>query len=452
MQHFSLIQEKQTTVQQQVLVNFAMKQALHALQLPLLELSAWLATEIESNPVLEIDLVEEPFKESLDTIPRERHTVRSQSQEAFERRRKEHQENQLTATVSLFEHLVNQTRLVFTKQKDLELAELIIGHLNEKGFLDTPLGEIAPSVPLEYLQQILEVIQSFDPPGVGARTLQESLLLQLKLKRKENSKAARILAEHFNDLIHNRLPLISHKLHIPTQELASIIEKEIAPLDVNPGCKYSLSPATTILPDLLLLYVEGSWRIEVNTSHLPKFHVAPIYLQALQNASLGNEEHRYLRQKIIGGKWLHKMIRKRHQTLHGIGTYLLKKQIAFFSGDAATLAPLTTKEVAEELGMHESTIARAVANKYLACPQGLFPLRSLFKQGIETRSGAKISNHSLRKILAKAIHEENKQHPLSDEQLSAHFNTLGIPCARRTIAKYRSSLKISPAHKRKKWH
>ncbi|MBS0604833.1 MAG: RNA polymerase factor sigma-54 [Verrucomicrobia bacterium] len=428
-----------------------MKQAFHVLQLPMLELSEWLKSEIENNPVLEVDLSRESFKESLDSPVKDRYAMRNKSQEDFEKRRKEHQENMLTAQVSLYEHMMNQAPLIFEQRGELNLAQLIIGHLNEKGFLETPLVEIAPSVPLEKLEGILEKIQSFDPPGIGARNLQECLLLQLKLKQKESSLAYRVISLHFDDLLHNRLPHISQKLNIPLGELVQIVEKEIAPLDLNPGYKYSPQTTAAIIPDLVFLCLEERWQIEVNTSFLPKFQIAPIYLQALKDHSLENEEYYYLRRQLAGGRWLSRIVQRRNHTLRSIGEFLLKKQKAFFNGDKGGLVPLTLKDAADELGLHESTIARAVAGKYAASPMGMYALKSFFKQGIETKSGAKISNHSLREILAKAIGEEDKLQPMSDEQLARHFSKLGIPCARRTIAKYRSSLKIAPACKRRKW-
>jgi RNA polymerase sigma-54 factor len=340
---------------------------------------------------------------------------------------------------------------MFEERQDIHLAELIIGHLNEKGFLETPLEEIAPCVPLKKMQGVLETIQSCDPPGIGARNLQECLLLQLKLKHQENSQAALVITEHFSDLIHNRLPFISQKLHLAIAQLVQIVEKQIAPLDLNPGYRFCSQPIVAVVPDLLILFVDEKWQIEVNTSFLPKFQIAPIYLQALYDNSLGNEEYDYLRRQLTGGRWLKRIVQKRNHTLRSIGQFLLKKQKAFFSGDKAALVPLTMREASEELSIHESTVARAVANKFIACPQGVFALKFLFKQGVETKSGEKISNHSLRQILAKTINEEEKLHPLSDEQLAKHFSKLGIHCARRTIAKYRSSLNIPAASKRKKW-
>lgn len=453
MHSISLTQANQTTLkqQQQLLINLAMKQAFHVMQLPMLELSEWLQCEIESNPVLEIDLANEPARECLDEPTRSPYTLRNKSQEILEQRRKDHQENMLVAEVSLYEHLMNQAPLALESRQDLNLAELIIGHLNEKGFLETPLHEIALGTPLEKMQEVLETIQSLDPPGIGAKNLQESLLIQLKHKNKEGSRAAKVISRHFDDLLHNRLPLISKSLHIPIKDLMEIVEKEIAPLDLSPGYKYCYQPTAAILPDVLLLYIDGKWQVNVNTSFLPKFQIAPIYVAALEDHSFENEEYSYLRRQLAGGRWLKRIVQKRNLTLRRISEFVLTKQMTFFSGEKGSLVPLTMKEAAEELELNESTIARAVANKFIACPQGMFSLKSFFKQGVQAKSGEKISNRSLREMLAKAISEEDKSQPLSDKQLSSHFKKLGIPCARRTIAKYRSSLKISPACKRRRW-
>lgn len=453
MDPISIIQQPQTSLKQnqQLLINLAMQQAFHVLQLPMLELAEWLNTEIEGNPVLEIDHTREEFKERLDPPRRESYVVRNRAQEELEKRRQQQQESLMTASVSLYEHLMQQAPLIFDELADLQLAGLIIGHFNEKGYLDTPLHEIAPLAPLEKMTAILETIQTFDPPGVGAANLQDCLLLQLRLKEREGSFAYRILAEHFEDLIHNRLPHIAERLRLPIAEVVRVVEKEIAPLDLHPGYRFCPQPTSAILPDLFLLCFEGKWQIEVNTSFLPHFRVAPIYIEALNGHELENEEYFYLRRKLAGGRWLKRVVSKRNETLRKIGEFILKKQSAFFQGDKSGLVPLTLKEAGIELGVHESTVARTVSGKFVACPLGLFSLKSFFKQGVTTKSGQEVSNESLREILLKAIREEDKREPLSDEQLVRHFQKLGITCARRTITKYRLSLKIPPAHKRRKW-
>jgi RNA polymerase sigma-54 factor len=454
MQSNSLLQENRVSLHQhqQLLVNLAMKQAFHVLQLPLLELSQWLKAEIEANPVLEIDDSEQTLGASLEEPAKESHVLRNKSQEEMEKRRKEYQENLLTAPISLYEHLMKQVPLAIVNPQNIPLAELIIGHLNDKGYLETPLNEIAPSVPLETMQKILSEIQSLDPPGIGARHLQECLLLQLKLKKKETGLSFKIIAEHFEDLIHNRLPLISQRLRVSTAELARVIEKEISSLDLHPGYRYFYQPIATIIPDLLFICIEGKWQIEVNTFFLPRIQIASVYLEALRAGSLENEESFYLRRQLAGGRWLKRIVQRRNETLRRIGQLLIKNQKDFLSGDKAGLKPMTIQDVAHELGLHESTITRAVTNKFVACPQGLFALKSFFSPAVKTQNGEKISKHNFRKILLRTIEKENKRKPMSDEAISSHLRKLGITCARRTIAKYRGTLKIAPASKPKKWN
>jgi RNA polymerase sigma-54 factor len=453
MNRISLIQENKLLInqQQQLLINLAMKQAFHVLQLPLLELAEWLKTEIEANPVLEIGLPDESLKTSLDEPAKEQNILRNKSQEQIEKRRKEHRENLLIAPISLYEHLTRQVALTIEDPKNIHLAKLIIGHLNDKGFLETSLNEIAPCVPIEIKQKVLSEIQSFDPPGIGARNLQECLLLQLKLKKKETGLGYQIISEHFDALIQNRMPSISQKLNVKMKDLVETIEREIAPLDLNPGYRYLYQPTAAIIPDIHLLCVEEKWQIEINTSFLPRVQIAPIYIEALQERSLENQETLYLRRQLANGKWLKRIIQRRNDTLYRIAELTLKKQLHFFNGEKASLKPMTVKEVSGELGLHESTITRAVANKYIACPQGLFPLKSFFNQAVKTQNGEKISKHTLRKILLCTIERENKLQPMSDEEITNHLHKLGIACARRTIAKYRNALKIAPAIKRKKW-
>lgn len=453
MNRISLIQENQVSLgqQQQLLINLAMKQAFHVLQLPLLELAEWLKSEIEANPVLEIDFSAESPQTGLDEPSNEQFTVRNKSQEQIEKRRKEHQENLLTAPISLYEHLMKQVSLTIEDPENVHLAELIIGHFNDKGYLETALDEIAPSIPIETKHKVLSEIQSFDPPGIGARNLQECLLLQLQMKKKENGLAYKIIAEYFDALIQNRLPLISQKLNICMTDLVKTIEKEIAPLDLNPGYRYFYQPTATIIPDLHLICVDEKWQVEVNTSFLPRPQIAPTYVQALREGSLESQESFYLRRQLASGKWLKRIVQRRNDTLRRIAEFLLKKQIDFFNGEKAGLNPMTIQETAEHLGLHESTITRAIANKFLACQQGTFALKSFFSQAVKTQNGGKISKHNLRKVLLRTIEKENKLQPMSDEEIANHLRKLGISCARRTIAKYRNTLKIAPAVKRKKW-
>ena len=204
----------------------------------------------------------------------------------------------------------------------------------------------------------------------------------MKIKGKEHSLPYRILSEHFEDLLQNRLPLISKKLGISLAELSLIIEREISPLDPHPGSRFSPVPLGTIVPDVLLFELEGKWEIQVNTSYLPQFHISPHYLRLLDSDSLNKGEQGYIRRNLADGQWLKRTVVRRNQTLEKIARFLLKRQGGFFEGEQKSLIPLTMKEVAEELLLNESTIARAVAHKFLACSQGLFPLKAFSLKGL----------------------------------------------------------------------
>lgn len=453
MSSICITQENNSSLKQhqQLLMNLAMRQAFHVLQLPQLELSEWLKNEIEKNPILEIDLSKESFKDPLEVIRKGSSSFRDRVQEGVERRRKDHQESLLRASVSLYEHLMQQAPLAFEDRKDLQLAELIVGHLNDKGFLDTPLCEISSHTPLEKMEEVLKVIQTLDPSGIGARSLQECLLLQLRLKDREEKVAEKIISDHFNDLLHNRLIVIAKRLNIPLQKVVQTIEEQIVPLDLHPGYRFCPHPITAIIPDLFFLSCDEKWKVETNTSYLPHFRIAPAYSHALHDPSLKKEESFYLRRQLAGGKWLKRIVDRRNQTLRSIGILILKKQHRFFNDEQRGLSPMAMQEAADELGVHESTVARAVANKFVACPQGLFSLRSFFNQGVSTTHGQKISNHSLRELLTAMIEKEDKLHPLSDEEITQQFRKTGISCARRTVTKYRAMLKIGPASQRKKF-
>lgn len=427
--------------QQRLLMTTAMQQAICVMQLPIVELSEWIKNEIENNPVLEVQLPEWHSSESAHLLKTKKHSMdRRQPRELLE--------NLIAAPTSLFDHLVSQARYHFTDSNTLHLAQWIIGHLNERGFLTTSLKELGVFEREEKLEEILQVIQTFDPPGVGARSLQESLLIQLKLKNKHTTQAYQIIEENFDDLLHNRCLTISKQLAISLDELSTIVEKDIIPLDLNPGDRFLSHYAGTIVPDLFLFCVDNIWKIEINHTFLPTFYLTPSYRKALEEKRLKPEEQTYLKKHVTSGKWLRHIVEKRKITLLKIGEFILKSQSSFF--DDGTLVPLTMADAAASLSLHESTIARAVANKYIACPQGMFALKDFFCHSLKGEGGM-ISHHTLRMKLKELIAKEDKKKPFSDAEISEKLHHMKIPCARRTVAKYRRLLKIEPASRRKQW-
>lgn len=408
-------------MQQKPLMTAAMQQALHVMQLPILELSEWLLSEVEKNPVLEIV----PKRE----MRRGTHTV---------------SEPEVASTATLFHHLMAQAQCHFTEVRQLEIAEWLIGHLNEKGFLEVPLSELTTHASLKALEEVLAEIQTFDPPGVAARSVQEALLLQLK----KHSEAYTIVEKHFDALLHNRFDTISRELQVPVERVAALVTQEIAPLDLHPGHRFAPHYTQAITPDLVLTCIGEMWKIEVNEGPLPSFRTADSYERAIEQGSLNSEERAYLRKALHTGKWIRRIVGKRHKTLMEIGRFLLQRQAGFFQ--EGKLTPMTLNDVAEQLELHESTIARAVAGKYLTCPQGTFALKDFFSQGVKAEAGS-VSQHTLRRTLQQLIAKENKGKPYSDAQLQRQLNSAGIFCARRTVTKYRRLLRLASAAKRKHW-
>lgn len=425
--------------QHRLLMTQAMQQAICVMQLPILELSEWVKNEIESNPVLEI--------QSVETDPRDHYP-------SFKWKQGESRhlllENLVASPISLQEHLMSQARLHFSDPDDMAVAQWILGHLDEKGFLNTPISELSTFTSVGKIEEILSTIQTFDPPGIGASTIRESLLIQLRSKEKSESIAYRMLSEHFEDLLHNRLLHISKRLKISIKQVSEAIQKDILPLNLNPGDRFQVHHAPLIVPDLCVFSINETWKIEINHAHLPTFHLSPTYREALQQQRLLPEEEAYLRRQLTSGKWVQHIVEKRKTTLLKIGEFLLKTQSAFFND--GTLVPLTLSDAAQDLGLHESTIARAVANKYLFCPHGMFALKTFFSHSLKAEDGgAAVSHHTLRHKLKDLISREDKSKPLSDTEIKDALSKTGISCARRTVTKYRKLLHIASASKRKRW-
>lgn len=396
------------TLSQEMITSF------QVLQMPLIELREWLKSEIEGNPVLEFQENTSNPEIAIDNLPE--------------------------YNVSLFEYLMGQARLTFFEPEELRQAELIIGNLDEKGFFTETAGAD---------QRILKEIQTFDPPGIAACGLQECLLIQLRFKGKKDTLGYALIKDHFDDLLHYRISTLQKDLKCSRTNLLKAIQ-ELSSLDMHPGYRFRQQPNYTIIPDVLIRKEdEGTWKIEINEEDIPDFKVSRKYLDQLKNPDLGPQERAFLCRYIAAGKWISYILLKRNKTLKELTQYLVKTQDAFLSGKTSFPLPMTMKEIAREIGLHESTIARAVRDKYIASPCGLLPLRSLFTNALKTSAGEDISSQAIKQLLPKLIAEEDKALPHTDADLSHKMKTLGLSCARRTISKYRRLLKIAPASQRK---
>lgn len=435
---------------QRMILSPQMQQALHLLQLPVLELNTIIEEELAQNPLLERSETEETPIDH-DEINREQ----GQNAQHNGDDRRSIIENTLRYEDSLYDHLMHQACEVFEKEEELELARWIIGNLDADGLLTAPLEELAAlgNCPIEHLLPLLQTIQTFDPPGVGAQSRREALLLQLRFFGKNNSLAFRIVENHFDDVIHNRIPAIAKALSRSTNEIREAISQEISRLDLHPGTNRTTGHYREVVqhitPDLSIHFRDNQFSIEVNDENLPFLQLNHAYLDMLNDASLTAETREYIQEKMASGKWLMRNLHERNQTLLRIAEELVRTQKAFLSLPQGELIPMTMKTLSEKLALHESTIARAVMNKYVSSPRGILPLRSFFTHAYTTEEGENISSQSVKEWVRQIISAEDRRSPLSDEAISSTIKERGIPCARRTVAKYRQELQIGNTAQRR---
>ncbi|MDR3624299.1 MAG: RNA polymerase factor sigma-54 [Chlamydiales bacterium] len=446
-QHLALIQTtSQFTRQlQRLMMSHEMQMALHVLQLPILELASCIEEEIELNPLLEYE-DEDQIAFAVNRLE-EAYQNQFTTKESFTYR--QNQENSLCLKPTFFERLVEQAHLIFDG-KDLEIAEILIGYLDDKGYLTTHLKEIGKSHGLDgdALSFVLKGIQTLEPFGVGARTLQESLLIQLSCLNKQSTLAYKVIDSCFDDLLHGRMKALIESLHCSCAELQKALFYDIAKLDMHPGLSMEANKPLVVTPDIFLVEEGHGLFVEVNRAFIPKLRFNFQYMKLLKQKGLPKETKKYLLKKISLGKSFLKSIDERNSTLYKIANLLLKEQHSFLMDPNGYLKPLTMQTVAKKLEVHESTITRAVANKYIATPRGMLTLRSFFTQKYVGKNGEELSSNSVKKLIFELIQKEDKKYPSSDETLSKEIEKLGFSCARRTVAKHRKELNIASAKMR----
>ena len=458
-----------------------MQQAIQMLQAPVMELSQMIELEIQQNPILDYAEVEIAPDEdwerdtSDDHVPEvtfddedfavfqqldedyrdhfaqnadftERHTME-------EEKRRNYAESLVPAIPTLYEYLMIQARETFDDPLKVHLAELLCGSLDDSGLLTTPLEEIVAlnNVKIEALEEILKIIQAFEPPGVGARDLREVFLIQLRRRGKEQTLAYRIVEGCFEDLLHKRIGNIARALHSETSEVSQAIDHDIATLDLHPGTDFSRALPQAIVPDAVIKQEGETLVVEINDDPMPPFKVNTSYLRMLNDDTIPDETRNFIRSKLAGVKWLQRSVQQRNDTIYRVASSLARRQAAFFLSADGKLVPLTMKALADELDVHESTIARTVASKYIDSSRGLLPLRSFFTNGYVNEQGQELSSTTVRDVLQQIIAGEDKMRPLSDEAISMLIRKKGIQCARRTVAKYRGELNIGNAQQRREY-
>src|SRR6184192_4433762 len=454
-----------------------LQQSLLILQTPLLELRNLVQQEMETNPVLE-ELPDESgtderseaepssddnFKDefeklaSLDEEWRD-YMAQSASYSGGSRDSKEAQDKRqflfdsIPVQETLQQNLIGQLNQQVLNANDRKTAELIIGNIDDNGFLQTTPEEMAlnTGIARDDFEHMLTLIQSFYPPGVGARDLCECLLIQLKRDGKANSLEYKIIAEHMQDLGKRRFPEIARRMGISVEQVQKCANN-IAQLEPRPGAIFAEAPKNYVVPDVTVEKVNGEYQVMLNGDQIPHLRISNTYKDIMAQDGNGNEVKDYIRDKIRSGKFLIKSIHQRQQTISNIAHQIVSRQREFFDKGSSQLKPMTMVQIADAVGVHETTVSRAISGKYMATPQGVYEMKYFFTPGYQTATGESMSNTSVKEAILELVKNEEGNAPLSDKEIVEILSNRGIPIARRTVAKYRTELNILPSNMRRKY-
>jgi RNA polymerase sigma-54 factor len=443
--------------QQKLLMTPELRQAIAILQMSTLELGEHIQKEMEENPFLDEKEPEEvPEQEKREAEAEannaleqwmEYHSDRDYGYMPQEREEEKSFENYVTSRPSLVEHLEFQLRMLSRDDQDLPIGEYLIGSIDDNGYLTVELAEVAArlEVPEARVEKVLKMIHSFHPHGVGARDLSECLMIQLCHYGKNDPIITEIVQNYLEDIGRGRLNRIAQALNISVQEVQEICDL-IRTLDPKPGLQYSNSEQVKyIKPDIFVEKIDGEYVVIVNDFQFPRLTINRTYEKILrQPEAFSQEARQYLEEKMGSAMWLIKSIEQRRMTLYKVARCIVDIQKDFLDNGIAFLKPLTLREVADIVEVHESTVSRATTNKYMETPQGLYELKYFFSTGVQCRRGGeRISARSIKKQIEEMVAQEDPTQPLSDEQIAQNLQEQGISISRRTIAKYRNELGIA---------
>ncbi len=450
---------------QRLVLTPRMRQALYILQLPLLELKRFLQEKMIENPLLEEaddyqGKEELQSEEIIDNILRNEQQT---TQEYFDsdndntsygqetQKKHTYKETLARYAPSLQEHLLQQLSLSGATTSEYKTGVFIIGNIDENGYLHSSQEEMQEILGAEVadIQRALKLIQSFDPPGVGAQNLKECLLIQLKQKNKENSLPVKIVNNYLTDLEKKKYDHLARVFKASPEKIEEAV-KEIASLEPKPGRPFSSSTNSYIKPDIILQKEKEKYEIILNDEELPTLQISSQYRKLLLDKKVAKNTKRYLKKQLNSGIWLIKAVAQRQSTLTKVARFLIEVQRDFLDKGEKYLAPLTVERIAKSIKRDKSTVSRVIANKYMQTPYGIFALREFLSQGIKLGKGKVISAKNVKAQIEELIKAESPEHPLTDEKIAKILKERKIPIARRTCAKYREQLKILPANLRKR--
>jgi RNA polymerase sigma-54 factor len=450
--HIALRQRQILT--QKLVMTPQMQQAIKLLPMSRMELVGKIQQELNENPALE-EVRESVVEKNIDDAIDWYHYLNSDNyhknySSAVEAREWVSFENYTPTKKSLGEHLLWQLLMTSPTTEDEKIGSIIVGSLDNNGYLKSSIEEIAEmsNAGLHQVKQMLSLMQSFDPAGVCARDLKECLLIQAHNLGHEDSLVSKIIANHLNDIEKRNYKALARTLAASVEDVISAVNV-IKGLEPIPARQFGSDRTQYIEPDIFVYKKQGRFVIELNNSGMPKLRVSPIYKKILLNGHNLEETRDFLLNKMRSAEWLIKSIHQRERTVYRVMESILRSQQDFFENGTSQLKPLILRDVAADIDMSESTISRITTNKYVQTDHGVFELKYFFTSSINCSYGASMSSTVVQEKIKKLIANEDSQKPLSDENLAKILNDSNINIARRTVAKYREILKILPSNRRK---
>jgi len=443
-------------------------QSLKMLQMPLLRLEQTLRHELSTNPLLEEEEIaerpEEPEAEltteqekaddGLDKIDWEAYL--GDDSEFYPRSFREKPEERMEQTPvlepGLYEYLLEQLNFNKLTPEEVSIGEFIIGNLDESGFLVISAEEMADAlkVPVADVEQILTLVQTFDPPGVGARDLRESLLIQLRQRGMEATMAYRIVDEHLDELDRKTHLQLARAMGVSVERVQEAME-EIKNLSPTPVQGRFVTPAQSVVPDLIVERIGDEYVVMHNDRHVPRLRINSAYRDLLRRGNNSPQEtKKYIREKLEQARWLLNAVTQRRSTMIRVMNAIVEEQHEFFEKGIPALKPLIMDDIAQKVEMNVATISRVANDKYVQTPQGIFEIKFFFNSGVAKDDGKQMTKRNVKNRIEEIINKEDPERPLSDQEIYAQLKEEGIKLARRTVTKYREELKIQPARFRKR--
>ncbi|NLD47052.1 MAG: RNA polymerase factor sigma-54 [Clostridiaceae bacterium] len=443
---------------QKIILTPQLRQALEILKMNSQELTSYIQNEMETNPAMEISSGYSVLQEDILPI-----NMEDEDKEAYYNNEGDYPQNvhdqdfykgirvdRSTGMLSLKEHLLVQLHTSDIEQGEIEVGEYLIDNVDRSGYLSIDISEAADyfNIPVKKVENTLKLLQTFDPPGVCARDLKESLIIQMKQGGICSLDVLKVVKNHLDDLAANKLTLVARKTGLSIDRINEILEL-IKTFEPRPGREfYNCEDTRYIVPDVIINNINGKYEVIINEDSIPIINVNSYYRNILKE-DINVEAKKFIQSRIDSLNWLVKCIQQRKDTLIKVAECILNKQKEFFDKGRMYIKPLTMKELARELKIHESTVSRTVSSKYLQCSWGIFELRYFFPLKFSSTQ-TQTTCEKIKVIIRNIVNSEDKKNPRSDNAIAQLLKDQGIDISRRTVAKYRMEINIPPATKRKK--